>query len=124
MTLYDVLTNNSDFNAVDDQYRMPVFADDIAKTVIKCINDKKFGIYHLAGPELFSVYEIAQKTAEVFQLNKERIHPILTAYLNEPAKRPMRTAFDISKAYKDLNFIPTPLTKGLEIIKHQINNTK
>jgi dTDP-4-dehydrorhamnose reductase len=42
--------------------------------------------------------------------------------LNQPAKRPPITGFDISKAIKELEYNPHSFEEGIEIVQKQFEN--
>ena len=62
------------------------------------------------------VYQVA----DFYNLDKSLINPISTASLNQPAKRPLVTGFDISKAKRDLDYNPVDFKEGILIMDQQI----
>lgn len=107
-------------HVVDDQFRTPTLAEDLAEACFTIANNEKEGIFHVAGSELVSVYEMAKKVARVFQLDESLIKPVSTISLNEKVKRPLRTGFSIEKARREIGFQPHTITNGLTLMKHQI----
>lgn len=105
---------------VNDQYRMPTLAEDLAQACINIATQKETGIFHISGNEMMSIYEIALKTAVFFGLDKSLISPVSSIELNEKAKRPPKTGFDLYKAYTKLNYRPHSFLEGLKIIKKQL----
>jgi dTDP-4-dehydrorhamnose reductase len=59
--------------------------------------------------------------ADYFELDKKYIHPVSTAELNQPAKRPLKTGFIISKAERDLDYHPRSIDEGIRIVNEQMN---
>ena len=57
---------------------------------------------------------------EFYNLDKSLINPVSSKSLNQPAKRPLVTGFDISKAKKELNFKPVDFLAGIEIMDRQL----
>jgi len=45
------------------------------------------GIFHVVGPDFINRFEWAKIVADVFSLDKSKIHPIDSSSLNLPAKR-------------------------------------
>lgn len=105
---------------VNDQFRMPTLAEDLALGCIAITEKKKTGIFHISGNEMMNIYEIAIKTAESFDLNKNLIIPVASIELDEKAKRPPKTGFDLYKAYTELSYMPTKFTDGLKLLKTQL----
>lgn len=94
----EMLENGKEITIVDDQFRMPTFVDDLALSCKLAIDKRATGIYHISSTKLMSVFEIVQKIATVFELDKKLIKPTSSAVLNQKAKRPPKTGFDVSKA--------------------------
>jgi dTDP-4-dehydrorhamnose reductase len=118
------LKNNQAIRVVNDQYRCPTFAEDLAIGIISVAQKKEKGIFHLAGKEMYSIAEMAYLTAEHFGLDKKLISEVSSAELNEPAPRPLETSFDLLKAEKKLNFKPRSFKQGLKVIEQQINKSE
>ena len=116
------LRQQKDINVISDQIRSPTLAEDLADACVQAALKRATGIYHVSGSETISILDMVNRTADFFQLDKKYIHPITTAQLNQPAKRPLLTGFNIDKAKRELNFRPHTLQQGLEIVKKQLEN--
>ena len=109
-------------NVVNDQYRSPTFAEDLAKGCISIIDKSAFGLYHLSGPKTYSILDLVYQVADFYNLDKSLILPVTSASLNQSATRPLSTGFDITKAKKDLDFNPVDFLEGIKIMDQQIKN--
>ncbi len=107
---------------VNDQFRAPTLAEDLAFACKAAALQRKTGLYHISGPDLVSVYDATCTIAEVFGWNTALIEPIASAELKEPAKRPPKTGFILDKAKKDLGYHPHSLRQGLERVQKQITS--
>lgn len=116
----EMLEAGKEITVVNDQYRMPTYVKDLAKACKITMDKRATGIYHVSSNKLFSVYEIAQQIAEVFQLDKSLIKPISSSSLNQIGKRPPKTGFDLSKTHKELDFYPRPFKESLQKFKESI----
>jgi dTDP-4-dehydrorhamnose reductase len=56
---------------------------------------------------------MACKVADYLKLNKSLIKKVTSADLSQPATRPPKTGFNISKANKELGFHPVSFDEGL-----------
>lgn len=108
------LENKTPIKMVTDQLRTPTFVHDLAAGIILMIEKNAQGIYHLSGEEKMTPYEMAVETAEFFGLDKSLISESLSPDIKQPAVRPPRTGFDISKAKRDLGYRPTSFKEGLK----------
>ena len=67
-----------------------------------------------------NIYELACSVADYFQLDKSLIHPIDSTTLNQPAKRPPITGFNIEKAKKILGYQPHTFVESIAILEQQM----
>lgn len=114
------LEQGKDINVINDQFRGPTLAEDLADACVQVALRKAKGIYHISGREVISILDIANSVADYFGLDKKHIHPITTASLNQPAARPLKTGFIIEKAERDLGYQPHSLTEGIAIVARQL----
>ena len=83
----------------------------------KIASEKKAeGIFHICGPDQMSYLDIGNRIAEYFSLDKNLINHVKTTDLNQKAKRPFKTGFDLDKAKNILNYMPTKFEDSLDII--------
>lgn len=114
------LEKQSPINVVDDQFRAPTLAEDLAKGCILIADKNTQGIYHLSGPETMSILEIVKRIGGFYNLSTDCVTPIKTATLNQTAARPPRTGFVIDKAKNDLGYDPLRLEEALAFLADQI----
>lgn len=116
----DALTKGQKINVVDDQFRSPTLAEDLAQGCILIADKGATGIYNISGKETMSILELAYKVADFWKLDKTLITPSKSNTLNQPAKRPSRTGFILDKAKKELGYNPHSFTEGLQILDEQL----
>lgn len=110
------LETSTPIRMVTDQYRTPTFVHDLSKGILLMIEKNASGIYHLSGEEQMTPYEMAIETARFFGLNEKLISTSLSPDIKQPAMRPPRTGFNITKAKKELGYAPTSFREGLQKI--------
>jgi dTDP-4-dehydrorhamnose reductase len=118
----DALTKGQKINVVDDQFRSPTLAEDLADGCILIADKGATGIFNISGPDTFSVLDLVYQVADYWKLDKSLISPSKSITLNQPAKRPPRTGLNIDKAKKELGYHPHSFIEGLRILDDQINN--
>ncbi len=116
----DALTKGQKINVVDDQFRSPTLAEDLADGCILIADKGATGIYHLSGPKTLSVLELVYQVADFWKLDRSLITPSKSTTLNQAAKRPLRTGFIIDKAKKELGYHPHSFMEGLAILDKQL----
>lgn len=110
------LAKGDELSIVHDQFRAPTYADDLAWACIEiCKRDKK-GIFHISGPETMSIYELVERIAKHFGFSTEFLKRSSSFDLSQPAKRPPRTGFDLSKAKSELGYSPHTFEQTLDLI--------
>jgi len=110
------LESGTPIRMVTDQLRTPTFVHDLAKGIVLIIEKNATGIFHLSGEEQMTPHEMAIETARFFGLDQSLISESLSPDIKQPAMRPPRTGFDISRAKKELGFSPTSFQEGLKEI--------
>ncbi len=114
------LEDGKTIHVVNDQWRTPTLAEDLAMGCFLAATKKAKGIYHISGEELMTPYDIAIKTADFFKLNKSLIQPTDSSKFKQPAVRPLKTGFIITKAKSALGYHPHTFLEGLEIMASQL----
>ncbi|HQV53572.1 MAG: NAD(P)-dependent oxidoreductase [Flavobacteriales bacterium] len=114
------LEKGSPINVVDDQYRMPTLAEDLADGCIRIAKRKAQGVYHLCGPDGMTILELVQRVAKYYELDDKIVTRIDSASLSQPAERPPRTGFVLDKARKDLGYTPHSFEEGLDVLTKQL----
>ncbi len=122
--IVDKLSKKEQLNIIEGQYCNPTFTDDLARTVFKLINKKRYGVYNAAGADYMNRYEIAQKTASVFGFNNGLIKPMDPQELKQKAKRPENGGLVTLKAETDLGIKFSSLDNGLQALKQQLNQSQ
>lgn len=112
----DALEKGQKLSIIDDQFRAPTWADDLAWACIKICTDNKKGVFHISGPETMSIYTIVQRIAKYFNYPTENVEKSTSQQLNQPAKRPPKTGFNLDKATRELNYAPKTLEETLAIL--------
>jgi dTDP-4-dehydrorhamnose reductase len=107
-------------HVVDDQFRTPTLAEDLADGCILLTKKKATGIYNISGKDFFSILELAHVVADYYGLDKNLIRPSKSADIKQAAKRPPITGFIIDKAKKDLGYDPHSFVEGIKILEDQI----
>lgn len=107
-------------NVVDDQFRTPTLAEDLADGCILIAKKRAKGIYNISGKDFYSILELATVVADYYGLDKSLIKPSKSADIKQPAKRPPITGFIIDKAKNDLGYNPHSFTEGIKMLEDQI----
>ena len=114
------LENQKTIQVVNDQFRSPTLAEDLAMGCWQIVEKDATGIFNLSGPDFLTPYEMALQVADYFQLDKSYIKEASAANFVQPAKRPPRTGFIIDKARKELGYDPRSFKEGIKVVAEQI----
>ena len=110
----EALKKGTELTIVNDQFRAPTWADDLAWACIKTAELNAVGIFHISGPETFSIFDMVCRIADYYGYDKTVVKPISSNTLNQKAKRPPKTGFDITRARKILGYSPLTLQESLK----------
>jgi len=109
----DKLINGEVYNVVDDQVRTPTYIGDLAAGIVSIVGKKVKGVFHLAGKDILTPYQMAIKLADYLGLDSSLINRVTASNFTQPAKRPAKTGFEISKAKKEIGYDPISFDDGL-----------
>lgn len=114
------LEKGNPINVVDDQFRSPTLAEDLADGCILAVEKNATGIYNISGKDQFSIIDLVKEVADYYGLDKSLINPVSSETLNQPAKRPPITGFILDKAKRDLGYNPHSFKEGIALMEKQL----
>lgn len=97
-------------NLFTDEFRCPIFAGETARAVWELVNQKRTGLFHVAGAEKLSRWQIGQLIAARWPQLNPKITPGLAANFPGPP-RALDTSLNITKVQKVLS-VPLPGLTG------------
>src|SRR6187551_366770 len=115
------LEQGKTIQVVNDQWRTPTLAEDLAMGCYLAAKSKATGIYHISGKDFLTPYDIAIATAGYFKLDKSLIKVTDSTQFKQPAQRPPKTGFIIDKARKKLGYEPHSFQEGIAVLASQIH---
>jgi dTDP-4-dehydrorhamnose reductase len=117
---HNILTNSASalrkgerLNIFNDQVRTPTYVEDLAGAIVSLIERKATRVYHISGADIRTPYQMAVAVADHLGLDATLITKVTEKDFQQPARRPPRTVFDISKAKKELGYEPVSFDEGL-----------
>lgn len=122
--LIETLRKSEHVKIVTDQCNTPTLNTNLADMTLEVVDRRLTGIFHLCGATRVSRFEFAQMIAEAFGLDKNFIDPVLSSQFTWPAKRPMDSSLDTSKAKQTLQHKPLAMDKALERLKFELSQKK
>ena len=116
------LEKGEPIHVVNDQWRMPTLAEDLAACCLLAVKKNASGVFYASGKDLMSILEIVERVADHYGLNKSLIKPISAESLNQAAKRPKKTGFILDKAIVELGYSPHSFEEGMALMDKQLNS--
>jgi dTDP-4-dehydrorhamnose reductase len=114
------LENGKSINVVNDQWRTPTLAEDLADGCILIAEQKAEGVFNISGKDLLNPYEMATMTADYFSLDKTLIKEVDGSQFKQTAKRPAKTGFILDKAIHKLGYKPKSFKEGIAFLAAQL----
>jgi len=114
------LEQQKQIQVVNDQWRTPTLAEDLAMGCYLIIENNAKGIYNISGKDFLNPYQMAVMTAEFFELDQTYITETDGSKFKQKAKRPPKTGFIIDKAINDLGYQPVTFKEGIAILDQQL----
>jgi dTDP-4-dehydrorhamnose reductase len=115
----DSLRAGKEINVVDDQWRTPSLAEDLADGCIRIAARDATGVFNISSDELLTPYQMAQQVAAYFQLDTALLKRVTAATFTQPARRPPRTGLIITKARQELGYAPHTFAEGIRLVDEQ-----
>jgi len=115
------LKDSQELNIIDDQFRSPTLAEDLAQACYLVIKKEAIGVYNASGKDIMSIYEMVERMADFYKCDKSQINRISSTNLNQKAKRPPKTGFILDKSIKELGYKPHSFEEGLNFLEKQLN---
>jgi len=114
------LEEGKTIQVVNDQWRTPTLAEDLAMGCWLIAKQEAQGIFNISGKDFLSPYEMAIQTADFFRLDKSLIRLADSSNFTQPAKRPPRTGFILTKAQTVLGYQPHSFEEGIAVLAGQL----
>ncbi|GAB2530640.1 SDR family oxidoreductase [Rufibacter soli] len=114
------LEQGKQIKVVNDQLRTPTLAEDLAQGCWLAAKHDAQGIFNISGEELLTPHQMALQVADYFNLDQSLIEEVDGSIFSQPAKRPPRTGFDITKAKTQLGYKPHTFKESIAIVASQI----
>lgn len=118
------LEKGNPLTIVNDQFRMPTLAEDLAHACVLIAEKQTTGVFHISGKDMMSIIELVYRVADFYGYDKSMITPIASGSLNQTAQRPPKTGFILDKAIRQLGYAPHSFEEGLAIITEQLKATR
>ena len=116
------LEKGEPIHVVNDQWRMPTLAEDLAACCLLAVKKNASGVFNASGKDLMSILEIVERVADHYGLNKSLIKAISAESLNQVAKRPKKTGFILDKAIVELGYSPHSFEEGMAFMDKQLKS--
>lgn len=114
------LEKGESISVVNDQWRMPTLAEDLAACCLLAAQKEAEGVFNASGKDFMNMVELVEQVADFWNLDKSLIKPITTQSLNQTAKRPAKTGFVLDKTIRELGYQPHSFKEGLQILDAQL----
>ncbi|HMO32372.1 MAG TPA: NAD(P)-dependent oxidoreductase [Lacibacter sp.] len=109
----DNLLAGHSIRVVSDQERTPTYVEDLARGILLVVMKHAKGIFHISGKDTTTPYELARRVAALLGKDPSLIQPVTADTFPEPARRPPKTGFIITRAVRELGYVPVKLDEGL-----------
>jgi dTDP-4-dehydrorhamnose reductase len=115
----EILRNRS-VKIVDDQFRAPTWANDLAHAVMSACLNKKNGVFNIVGKEYLSMFEFVKRIVLFYKQPLELVSRIKSSELQQAAKRPVKTNMIIEKAKIELGYEPHSIENTLSTLEQEL----
>lgn len=99
-----------------DEWRTPLWANDLARLVPLFLEKRPGGLFHVGGPRRMTRFDMGNEACRVLGLDASRIRPVRREEVASPETRPRDLSLDCSrlaKAFPDFAF--TQFAESIEL---------
>lgn len=114
------LSKGGEIKVVNDQWRTPTLAEDLAMGCFLAESNNARGIYNVAGPDKWRIDDLVKEVAKTWNLSVDLVQTISSETLKQAAKRPPHTGLIIDKAVREWGYAPRDLQAGLLLVRQQL----
>lgn len=116
------LENKKEIKVVDDQWRTPTLAEDLAMGCYLLVSSGKQGIYNISGADFLHPYDMVMQVAKYFGLATDTVSRANSGNFSQAARRPPITGLVIDKAMRELGYRPHTFDEGIALLARQIQD--
>ncbi len=123
--LIETLLAGREVNIVTDQTNAPTLTDSAVSMLLALVEQNVQGVFHTAGGEWLSRYDFARRIAKRFELDTSLIRPVLSADLQQPARRPVHSGLRVDKMDKIAKVTgvrPMGVTEALDALRQRMED--
>lgn len=117
--ILQMLTEGKKLFMVDDHFINPLFNLSAAEAIAGIISNDHAGIFHIAGKNRVSRFELAQEIASIFKFPTTRISSVKSSFFPRLTSRPVDASLSTQKMEKLLRIKALSLKEGLIMMKRQ-----
>jgi len=115
--VYEKLLRGEAVQLVDDVFENPLHNHPCGRALWAMAEKRPAGIFHLAGADRVSRYELGLRTAAAFGLDAALIQRVGSSFFPTIAPRPKDTTFVTERMERELGVAPMTLEQGLGAMK-------
>ena len=113
-TILTLLESRETVGVVEDQRGCPTYTPDLARALRTVVERAPGGVFHLAGGESATWYDLAREAVSLAGGDPARIRPVSTEAFGRPAPRPRYSVLDCAKASREMGIRLAPWRDALE----------
>ncbi len=109
----EALTQGRTLKLFVDEFRTPLALDEAAGGLVRLLDSGATGIFHLAGPERLSRYQMGVELAEYLKVDPRLIEQVYQKSLYFPEPRPSDVSLSCKRAKREMGWEPSRYREGL-----------
>ena len=121
--IFESIRNESPLTLFDDEFRQPCTADNVASVVVELLERPNLnGLFHWAGSEVITRYELGRRILERFGFSEDLIlQGSLSDSEGRVGKRPANLTLELSPLVGKIRTKPQNISEQLEGLKVPVN---
>lgn len=108
------LRNGNGFNLFEDEFRTALALDDAASGLIQLLDCGETGLFHLAGEQRLSRFEMGALLADQLGVAPELVTPVAQKSVSFPEPRPADVSLSCERAKRVVGWDPSSYNEGVQ----------
>ncbi|MFO0944995.1 MAG: SDR family oxidoreductase [Planctomycetota bacterium] len=119
--MLDTLRNGKELVLFEDEFRTPIYVDDLCVALEAFAEFPLTGLWHAGGPEVLNRVAMGEAVARVFRLSQSLLVARKLANSTYAAPRPPNTSLVSDRLWRQVAHVPRPFEKALREIAAELS---
>ncbi len=114
------LARGENIRVVTDEWTNPTYGDELAVFLLDLCRKDFRGLVHFGGADYLTRYEMVEQICACFDLDFQRVAPVVSEELGQKARRPLRAGLKVDRAREIFDGRVAPFGENLRRLANEV----